>query len=63
MFSGSVQEKGGPVAKKCRLLRFARKRNPASGPRQNNPPGKSLESLSSPSRKNIPLNMSCKSPA
>jgi hypothetical protein len=45
------------------LLRFARKRNLASGLRQNNPPGKSPESLSSPFAKNIPLHMSCKSPA
>jgi hypothetical protein len=43
------------------LLRLARKRNLATGPRQNNPAGKSLKTLSSLSDKNIPLNPSGKS--
>jgi len=38
-----------------------RKRNLAAGPRQNNPPGKSLKMLSSLVAKNIPLNTSGKS--
>jgi hypothetical protein len=54
---------GLPLTQPTKLLRAARKRNLAAGLRQNNPPGKSPKSLSSPSRKNIPLNMSCKSPA
>jgi len=44
-----------------KLLRRARKRNLAAGPRQNNPPGKSLKFMSSRLAKNIPLNMSGKS--
>jgi hypothetical protein len=43
------------------LLRRARKRNLAAGPRQNNPPGKSPKAVSSPYRKNIPLNVAGKS--
>ncbi|SHG56629.1 hypothetical protein SAMN05444169_3085 [Bradyrhizobium erythrophlei] len=53
--------RGTAGRKKCQLLRLARKRNPAAGPRQNNPPGKSPKTLSTPSRKNIPLNVSGKS--
>jgi hypothetical protein len=37
----------------CKLLRLARKRNLATRVRQNNPTGKSPQTLSSPSRKNI----------
>ena len=46
---------------KRELLRVARKRNLATGPRQNNPTGKSPKTPSSPFWKNIPLNMSGKS--
>jgi hypothetical protein len=45
------------------LLRVARKRDLDTRVRQNNPTGKSIKSLSSPSRKNIPLNPSGKSVA
>jgi hypothetical protein len=38
-----------------------RKHNLATRPRQNNPPGKSPETLSSPAAKNIPLSPSGKS--
>jgi hypothetical protein len=38
-----------------------RKHNRATGPRQNNPAGKSLKTLSSLFEKNIPLNPSGKS--
>jgi hypothetical protein len=48
---------------KRQLLRLARKRNLATWLRQNNPPGKSPKTLSSPPAKNIPLNMEAKSPA
>jgi hypothetical protein len=43
------------------LLRLARKRNLPTGPRQNNPAGKSPKTLSSLFQKNIPLNASGKS--
>jgi hypothetical protein len=43
------------------LLRLARKRNLAPSPRQNNPTGKSPQTLSSLFKKNIPLNPSGKS--
>jgi hypothetical protein len=43
------------------LLRFARKDNRTTGPRQNSPTGKSLKTLSSLFEKNIPLNPSGKS--
>jgi hypothetical protein len=46
---------------KRQLLRLARKRNLAAPMRQNNPPGKSPESLSSLAAKNIPLSPSSKS--
>ena len=47
--------------RKCELLRLARKRNLETKARQINPTGKSLKTLSSPFRKNIPLNPSGKS--
>jgi hypothetical protein len=47
--------------RKRQLRRLARKRNLATGPRQNNPTGKSPQTLSSPPAKNIPLNTSGKS--
>jgi hypothetical protein len=43
------------------LRRPARKRNLAARPRQNGTTGKSVKTLSSPSAKNIPLNVSAKS--
>jgi hypothetical protein len=52
---------GLPLTRPTKLLRFARKRNLAPGPRQNNPPGKSPKILSSPHRKNILLNVAGKS--
>ena len=45
----------------CELLRFTRKRNPAALLRPINTTGKSPKSLSTPPRKNIPLNPSGKS--
>jgi hypothetical protein len=52
-----------PASSYCEtsLRRLARKRNLAIRVRQNNPTGKSPESLSSPSAKNIPLSPSSKS--
>jgi hypothetical protein len=44
-----------------KLLRFTRKEEMKQRPRQNNPTGKSLKTLSSPCRKNISLNPSGKS--
>jgi len=44
-----------------KLLRFTRKEKMKPRPRQNNPTGKSLKTLSSPFEKNIPLNPSGKS--
>jgi hypothetical protein len=49
------------VLQKRELLRFARKQNLQSRPRQNNPTGKSPKTLSSLFKKNIPLNTSGKS--
>jgi hypothetical protein len=46
---------------KRQLLRFARKRNLPATMRQNNPPGKSPKTLSSPAAKNIPLSSTGKS--
>jgi hypothetical protein len=43
------------------LLRLPRKRNLATRPATNQPAGQITQSLSSPSRKNIPLNLSGKS--
>jgi hypothetical protein len=57
---GKAADQPGALAKR-QLRRFARKRNLAVGPRQNNPTGKSPETLSSPPAKNIPLNTSGKS--
>jgi hypothetical protein len=51
---------GSAIAKR-HLRRLARKHNLATRLRQNNPPGKSLKSLSSPPAKNISLNLSGKS--
>jgi hypothetical protein len=48
-------------ASPSQLRRLARKRNLAGRPRQNNATGKSPKNLSSPRRKNIPLNTSGKS--
>jgi hypothetical protein len=48
------------IAKRL-LRRLARKHNLATRVRQNNPTGKSLKNLSSPSAKNIPLSPSSKS--
>jgi hypothetical protein len=44
-----------------KLLCFMRKEEMKPRPRQNNPTGKSPKTLSSPFRKNIPLNPSGKS--
>jgi hypothetical protein len=52
-----------PEIVKRQLLRPVRKRNFETTPRQNNPTGKSLKTLSSPLAKNIPLNIEGKSPA
>jgi hypothetical protein len=51
------------VATDCELICFARKRNPDARLRQINTTGKSVKTLSSASRKNIPLPSSRKSVA
>jgi hypothetical protein len=61
-----MRRKGTPVAslsgpRRSQVLRFARNDEWAFLLRQINPTGKSSKFLSSPSRKNIPLNLSGKS--
>jgi hypothetical protein len=61
--AASSREKAGyaSLTRPTSPLRFARKQNLETPVRQNNPTGKSLKTLSSPSDKNIPLNPSGKS--